>query len=575
MPVNPLNVRQDFLTTDAVRLEVGAVLPNDDGLINLALNPSGINGPWWWWTDAPSTIVQASGGLSAPGVAVYQTGTTTGCYVRTGTIRVDPGEVVQGRWDLVDVTATLNVKARYNFWDADRAFISNTAFSGPVSSAGTTYIDAATAPAGTRYVTVTFRLYSGTSTNPSGIGNHFTMRRVMVAKSLPPDVATQPFDYVEPYVWQNILDGATELRVHRETLNVSPLTVLSVDPTLDPGTTDSDLLAAGRPIRVTTDVGAGVFEPVYTGTIRAVRTSYVNDKDAGTSKPRITIAATDGLTELANQPAAKGFFNLDGLANNFGANALESDVGAGIAVPWDFDGVSRFGYDLEADPDSVNSNASLLDQVALTRDSLSMGLTTGGPGGLAWVSRYGVLTMVSTPSTTSALTYSNDTLPSATVDSYSDIEIDYATDSVINSVSVAYLRAVSGADSQSVPYGPYQDQGSIDENSRFATTLTLTGPVEATARIRGCARALLASNADPTRSVLSILVPVLSTYGRAHAARVELGDVVTIDAAEDLTVLARVSSIDHQITPGGWLVKYGFEPNGRAPVPQRIPTPAT
>ena len=710
--VNPMNHRQSFHPADALRLEVATDLPNEDGLINMARNPSGALGPWWWWTDAPHTRVFTGGADGRYGLAVRQGEDDTPCFMRTGLMRVTAGDVIQGRWYLADLEPGHNVKTQIVVYNRDRVPILN----GPLSSgavlvAGTTYLAALTVPTFGYYVSVAFRLYDDTD-NPAD-GASFVTSNVMVTKA--ESAHATPFDYVEPYAWRDIVAESTALDIKRATLNLSTLTATLTDPDLDPATDEDQVLRVGRPVHVSALVGE-TWEPLYTGTVRELLTRYDVDKETLTVKPVIIIEATDAVTDLAGEPCNEVHRYLSGLEDVFGAPSPETGVGSGLTVPWYFGEAPSFSSNPLNAPGAINSNASILDQVAITRDSLGMETTTGGPGGHAWVDRYGVLNLWPTPpgwagtdladvdaspfdtinatatevdvpdphgvtrtlrrlsattpgtigaavptpvrasqqvvisawvgrsvaratrlevtfydrsqyvevdqvdvDTASAETgwgylsgtvtippdahvaqvyvyvdgcaadeehditevridplhviYTDTTATGPLHGTYSDIDVDYATNAVINTVNVTYLRDVLDADAEAVPYGPYKDQNSIDDNGRFPTTLTLIGKAENATAIRQTAQALLAANADPVRMVKSLLVPVLDDQSRTHVTRTDLGDLLGVEFTGLIDTLARVETIHHRITGAGWLTEYTFAPNGSQAIPQRTPNP--
>lgn len=60
----------------------------------------------------------------------------------------------------------------------------------------------------------------------------------------------------------------------------------------------------------------------------------------------------------------------------------------------------------------------------------------------------------------------------------------------------------------------------------------------------------------------------------ASEALLDLYDPVqVVNEGQDIDAVYRVTSIDHEITPGKWLVTFTFEAEGLAAPPQVIPRP--
>lgn len=725
MPVNPLNPLQKFLTTDVVRLEVETRPP---GIKNLVANPSGALGAYWWTAADPNAFVRPTTAAGAVGLR-YMHGTAGSIgSLRTGFCPVEAGEYVGARFTITQVTANRQVAVRIEFYNAFRQSIGVSATTTVTALDPVTprYIGGSlTAPANTKYVRLSFELQTTVGGAPS-VNDLFVVREVMVTAG-----ATDPgtaYPFVEPFAFENILAGAYEIKINRPTLDVGTLAAAIVDPAFDPATDTAKRLVQGRRIRVVAFLADfNTWEPIFTGSIRDLRTDYVLDKDEpGKVRPRVSLTATDALADLANVKWPYSYEVPLELTN-----AFESGP-----VPWWIEGSSAFGYPV-AGTRAHNARASVLDQVAITRDSVGYSGSTLRAPGHAWLDRRGVLQLWQQPpaertyltwlnpvggspsmvnatseivanvtthagvarnvyrltatasgnvvardfasqllpikagatydvsvwvkavSTARATTlslefesegdlvfstatiatatdtapdnngwrqltgrftapleareikrlvtfagcaageqhyvdelqvtpvpiaYTDTTLPSAHADSYTDLRVDYAAGSIINTLTVNYLRAVSPPtnvwgqpigdppDAETIVYGPYVDQNSVDAHGAFAATLTLAGNAENPTKIEAVAQAVLSANAQPARIARNMHVAVQDAAGIRHAVLTDLCDLVDVDYDGLIDSSARVREIEHHITPRAWLVEYGFEPSKSVPMPQVVPS---
>lgn len=718
MSVNPLNPRQQFQTVDVLRLEVETQPAS--GLKNYAINPSGELGAFWWTGNDPALFVHPyTNTLGLPALQ-FEVGTGGIYYVwMSGLIPIEPGQWAGGRLDVNQVSK--RILLQFQFYAVDRTTQIGAADFTDVTTTGTFYVPPTQAPAGAAYVRLWIKPVTAATGTPSA-GDKAAIRRTMITKS-----ATDPgtsFEYVEPYAFTNILSGSHEIEISRAALDVGTLKATIVDPALDPAVDPADVLAVGRRARVMAyRAELGTWEPLFTGTIRDLRTDYVLDKDNPAQvRPRVTLTATDALADMANIAWPEAYNGALDLTKAF----------KGGSVPWLFEGASGFGY--AATPWSRNANASLVDAVAVTRDSLGMGSDVNRAPGHAWLDRFGVLQLWQTPPTerdftawlaptggsptltnaTSAIINSNvhdgatpgvrpqyqlhtiadgdviaadsgaypyvivapgrvydvsvwfahgglgaavrpvqlvvefegefpgilqttivdekiepiggwmqlagrvtappgarymrrkivfksalsgeyyyiDELRSQAVlvaytnaataavpgnftDSYTDIAVDWAVASVVNTVTINFLRTPPNAqdDSETIVYGPYVDQDSVDANGAFGVTLTLNGFEDIT-DIEAVARAILTANAQPVRTVESMTVAVQNAAGIRHAVQVDLCDLLAVDYAGLVASTPRVQALTHRITPEGWSVEYSFAPAGSTALPQVIPAPA-
>jgi hypothetical protein len=362
--------------------------------------------------------------------------------------------------------------------------------------------------------------------------------------------------YLPPLQFQNILGSANAITVAREALNVGTLAATVVDPDLDPATAPT-VIAVGRRCRLMALGSAGTWAPLFTGYVDQASTAYVMDKETGTTKPQITLTAHDATQELANIAQPYGVASLANLPGLFEGS------GFAIGVPWNVNG--------NRDPINTftsvshNPDASVLDQVAIVRDVTR---------GKAWVGADGVLNVFPPSTPAAVVTYQDTGATSATVDSYSDIDVSFSTSSVINSVSVTSLKIVSTGETWSYNLGPYVDQNSIDKYGAYAASFTVHGMSDAA--VATWAGQVLAANAVPVRKVNSITVPVTDSFGVDHALAVDLCSPVGVVRTGIVTGTLRVESISHSIQANAdfdrWLVTYEFADPGSVAAPQLIPT---
>lgn len=174
------------------------------------------------------------------------------------------------------------------------------------------------------------------------------------------------YDFAEPRDWKNVLGPSTSLAIEREELDVGSITVHIKDEQLDPAV--SPVLRPGKAIRLLALLGS-TWTPVYTGAVDEVKTTYPDNSD-GTLGVDIEVTAVDNIAALSNQLEARGMATMGQLAL-----ILE-----GRGVPWNVNGSGAQIYG--GTVVSYNDNATVLNQVAVTRDSNL---------GAAWVDRFNCL----------------------------------------------------------------------------------------------------------------------------------------------------------------------------------------
>lgn len=355
----------------------------------------------------------------------------------------------------------------------------------------------------------------------------------------------------------DILGPSHDLTITREGLNVGTLSAHIVDATLDPAT--STLIRPGRAIRLMAfDADLGAWRHVFTGAVSAAQVTYDLKRSEEAKRAEIELAATDNGAALANQNRADGYATIDELPA-----VLE-----GCGVPWNVNGSGAqvTGATLAA----INENASALDQVAVTRDSVL---------GYAWVDRMGTLQA-----------WDRDRISGTVLASpldenvYRDVVVGYNTEALINEVRLKFLRLNPGdGTSEEVPYGPYRDEESIREWGVRSAEFTIQGIAEELADLDDYAQAILDASAVPQVRLtqMDLTVELTADGAGVNAASwfafLDLYDLVETSntRAGLVSEPARVSSIKHTLSgpESKWLIEVGFEKVEGVASPTFIPSP--
>lgn len=539
---------QSFDTIDVLRLEV-----EDDptGLVNLVPNPTGELGAWGWRTPVAGTLM-LTGGVSTYYLSYYNGSNTGAAFFTTEKMPVVAGQYVAARWEIPGGGVGF-YRVRLEWLNAAGAVISSSIQSGYLSSNGpsTQGYAAIVAPALTVAVRLRFDLYSNTSGGNPPAGRSLEFTNVTVAKAATAG-ALAGLPYIPPVPYLNILGPTHDLKITRDELAVGLLTATVLDATLDPA--QADLLRPGRRLRVTTLAPAsGRWETLFFGKVSNAQVNYDYKTPglADAKRARITLTAADNVSAVAAVPRDEGVATITELPY-----LLE-----GAGVPWSVNGDGN--QVPSATVVARNANASLLDQIAITRDSKR---------GYAWVDRRGVVNVwdAANMPTASVATFDED--------DYTDLSIDYDTERCINTVTIKYLRTnLATGETVEVPYGPYVDQNSIDQWGPRSAEFTIQGITETAPNMAAYAAAVLAANATPVVRVNSVTLAVLDAAEVTYALH-DLYDLVTINNTNaGLTQDLRITGIEHTIsaTPKGgkWITSYAFAADGGAAPPQPTPSP--
>jgi PKD repeat protein len=552
---------RSFSNLDVLSLEVAVPWPTGTAYNRLP-NPNGDQGAWGWLTPVVNSYVTGSStsngaddhGVTGAKLIYHSSGAgTQSCYSQA--VGASAGQYASAQ-----ITAPY-IEGYY------RMTVEALSSAGAVlgSSSTTAYSNAATLtrtapyllPASTASARVRLDFYATTAGATPAAGKVMQFRRAMLATA-PTSADLTSNAYLEGVIWQNIIGPTSSITVERSALNLGTLSATVLDSSFDPAT--SGTLRPGQAVRLraaTEDVsGNPTTDYLFAGTLLKADSAYNQKLSADDPKStKVTLSATDATTPLTQTAAPNGVSLLSELPA-----VLE-----GAGVPYEINGSS--GQVPTASIVSVNPNASVLDQVAITRDST---------GSYAWVSRSGVLVAVDPQH-----------LPSAPVGivsekAYSGVEATFSTANVINSVMINWLRYVpaSGdtpASTTAVPYGPFEDADSIAQWGRRSTAqpFTIQGFAETDAVIQARAAAILAANKTPVRTITSVTIPVryLEDITRGRAL-LDLYDPVTLTYDRTATnTLARVTKIKHVITTKAWTVTVGFTPDGTVAPPQLVASP--
>lgn len=460
-------------------------------------------------------------------------------YTSSGTEisnHISPGvALVNGGWTRASLTHTAPSNAYY------AAVYVMYLYTSPIGATEATWVDAVMVEKGT-----SLGPYFDGST--SGAGYTYAWTGTAHASSSIETSTSSTFAYSEPDAWLNILAPAHDLKVTREALNVGILSATILDATLDPS--QGALIRPGKRVRLTALEG-DTWEPLFTGKVDKASVVYDLLADQEQKRARITLTAIDPVSTLAGTSRSQGVAGIAELPY-----VLE-----GCGVPWNVNGSGN--QVPTATVVATNDNASALDQVAITRDSVL---------GYAWVDRHGVLQAWDSAQIAGT--------PVATLDEAAynpDIEVDYNTEACINEVRIKYVRLnPATSETEEIPYGPYRDQTSIDTWGVRSAEFTIQGITEDTATLTAHAQAILDANATPVVRINSVTLPIaeLGDIGQGRAL-LDLYDLVTVaNARAGITENSRVTGIEHTITPDKWLTKVAFSVDGSVASPQATPSPS-
>lgn len=284
------------------------------------------------------------------------------------------------------------------------------------------------------------------------------------------------------------------------------------------------------------------WEPVFTGKASKADVTYeLKRRDVPDDRrARIELVAVDPGTALANTARPEGVAKISELPW-----ILE-----GAGVPWNCDGSqNQVSY---AEVVSINENATAMDQIAITRDTVM---------GHAWVDRRGILQAHTQLAATGAKVL--------TEADYSGLDVSFSTEDLINEVKVNLLTR-NGASTEETPLGPYADGASVRQWGRYSAEFTVHGL--SNAGVDALAAEILKANATPKVRVNSVTLPVAEVRHLAARALVDVNDAFDVrNAARGLAGVLRARRVEHTITPSKWMVALNFSEAGSVATPTVAP----
>lgn len=533
---------QQFDTATVLALEVERT-PEPGEVFNRLDNPNGVLGGWGWNTPVPGTLMR--------GITVgeqrrlrFRAVAGTPNQFTSEPVPMSAGQWAAGRWDALAQTAGYH-RGQVEFLNLEGVVIGTSGQTGYLVT-GTGTIAATQAPAQTTQVQLRIDVYAdATGGQPTGAYD-LDLRRAVLATAATEAELGNPVPYLPPAPYTDILGPTHDMRVTREDLNVGTLTATILDADLDPGV--DDLIRPGRKtrLRIITDDEENL-EPLFTGRILTAQVTYALLSREEKKRARIALTAVDAANPLGGIRRADGVAEIDHLPY-----VLE-----GAGVPWNVNGS---GNQVQAATVvAVNDNASALDQVAITRDTVR---------GYAWVDRAGVLQA-----------WDRDLLPATIVDTLDETvynagaQIDYDLAGCINAVTVVVtgINETSGSTDQ-VTYGPFRNEDSIAEFGLQAAEFTVQGI--AADDVPAFAQAILDDNAVPVIRIQQVTCPIATLDDLEARATRDLYDLVAVsNERAGITATARISGVEHVITPEKWLLTLTFAGNGAAAPPQSTPLP--
>lgn len=350
-------------------------------------------------------------------------------------------------------------------------------------------------------------------------------------------------------VWTNILGPTHEIKVSREDLNVGILTATVLDNTLDPATVN--LIRPGRRVRLRAlDAGTAGYTSMFEGRVTEADVTYDLQR-TDNKQARISLVAADNIRQIANTSRSEGVETISELRY----------LMEGAGVPWLVNGNSNQAA--TATVVASNGNASLLDQISITRDTKL---------GYAWVNRSGVLVAndAASMSATEKATLNESV--------YSDLDVSFNSNTCINDVRVKWLRYTPATgDTTEIIYGPYRDAASIKEWGSHQAEFTAQGAAESAAAIQSYANQILAANGTPVVRINSVQIPIrVAADVSMSKALLDLYDLVRLqNTSKALNHVSRITGIEHEITSDRWLMHVNFSVNGAVASPQLTPPPGT
>jgi hypothetical protein len=560
-------MRQQFNANDVLRLQVQDGWPD---LPNLILNPNGEGGAWDWFVydeDAAAAapgasdwvaITTASGGndwlqvrplQAIPSDADPNTPSGIGGFYAAKIAEAPAGNKVRAA---LNVQVMDDMPAEYavgvQFEDDTGTSLGSELFPDPIVL-GVNEMPSVDVPAGT-----TRLVFAYAAAVPIDADHRFRFADAWMVYGSAEDVAAS--DPLTEPPWVTITGSLTLLEIERDELNVGILTATLKDSTLDPASTD--LIRPGKRCRAQAHIN-DKWEYIFNGTLEAPSSAYEvsNPRVPANKRVTITLVASDKAADLANEPVSSGVATIAELPY----------VLLGTGVPFNVNGSTA-----AVSPDSVvtvshNENASALDQVAITRDSVL---------GYAWVDRRGRLQAWDRSEISADVAITLDEAD------YTAANVDFDVARCFNKIYVIVLRINPGTgETEEVRYGPFTDLASVRQWRARRADFTVHGIDEAL--VDEYAADILATNSTPTRRINSVTLPLRTVTELEDKALLDLYDLVSVsnDLGGVVGQQCRITSLKHRIQARleddvvvtRWWLDVDFSTEGNVAAPQVTPSP--
>lgn len=394
------------------------------------------------------------------------------------------------------------------------------------------------APAGTAYARVRFRLvYPGTNTTET-----FFVKRVMVAVADTMAGATG-VAFAAP-LWLDILGDSVSVKITRggeargavDEIDVGTLSAVVLGASYSPAT--NTYMRPGRAVRVlaATPSAPNTWVPLFTGALDKADLVLGEDK-LHPGRARITMTAVDAIPGLRGIASPSGYSatsdareKLRALMANSPACGL-NDNAVGYIAP-------------STTTNSYDANATLWDQLVAVRNTY--------PGSDLFIDKDGWVQWKPSEPTTPDVTFSGD---SGGTPSFVDLDLGFASDALVNELTISRTH-MSEEDGEKV-YGPYLNQRSAQIWRKIADEVEVSDGDPAT-----LAGAYLQQLATPSLHPRSMTFRGLDT-GAALRDLYTVVKVILTSAGLTSAGAPRVTvtGIDHDITPGRWLVTWRLRPS--------------
>lgn len=547
---------QEFATTDVLRLEV-LNDPTPGRFLNYVPNDARFStadapGGWGWLSPIENTYadIGADGGSLLLRTTLAQSDVrffTEAMPVRVGATHLKFS--FQRHYG----GATVGVKARVEFYDAEGATISTSAYT-PVLTADNALegLGPLALPAGTVTLKLRFDL-SRAGSAALNANDSVNLRAVTLVQG---SLAELGGILVFEDNWTDILGPTANLEIDRAALDLGTLTAAILSPALDPAT--SATIRKGKALRLTYAEDSASWTPLFTGEILNAEVTYDLAHPDPEKRTRITLTAVDATRPLTAIGRAEGVSSVADLAY-----VLE-----GCTLPWNVNGDT--GHRPATPPIvALNDNAKALDQVAIVRDTAL---------GAAWVSRAGVLNAWDAADLAArgpAGSWEED----LTEDVYAAADVDYDLDRCINIVTLTYLRLdPATGETEEIHYGPFTDLASVREWGAHERNFTVQGLAEDPATLASYAEAILSANAVPVRRITGATINLRTLADLEAWARIDLYDARRCVATRaDLDLTQRVTGLRHKITAAAgdsyWTLEVDFAGEDSVAPPQQVPAP--